>query len=165
MKALTLTQPHATLVCIGAKHIETRSWGTSFRGRLAIHAAKGFPQRARSLCQLEPFRTMLLRGKYFRLDTDLPLGMVIATCRLVNLVRFGAMPVWIDPSGQEQICEHHSVPGWLRISPFGDTDEFALGDYSMGRYAWLLTDVQPLPIPIPAKGALGLWEWDEQGEK
>jgi hypothetical protein len=44
MKALTLTQPWATLVAIGAKTIETRSWPTSYRGPLAIHAAKGYPK-------------------------------------------------------------------------------------------------------------------------
>jgi hypothetical protein len=41
MKALTLTQPSATLVAPGAKRIETRSWPTSYRGPLAIHAAAG----------------------------------------------------------------------------------------------------------------------------
>lgn len=41
MKAITLTQPWATLVAIGAKRIETRSWATRYRGPLAIHAAKG----------------------------------------------------------------------------------------------------------------------------
>ena len=29
-----------------------------------------------------------------------------------------------------------------------------------GRYAWLLSDVQALPTPIPAKGQLGLWRWE-----
>lgn len=40
MKALSLTQPWASLVAVGAKRIETRSWRTSYRGPLAIHAAK-----------------------------------------------------------------------------------------------------------------------------
>ena len=40
MKALTLYQPWATLIAIGAKKIETRSWGTNYRGPLAIHAGK-----------------------------------------------------------------------------------------------------------------------------
>lgn len=35
MKALTLTQPWATLVAIQAKRIETRSWGTDYRGWIA----------------------------------------------------------------------------------------------------------------------------------
>jgi hypothetical protein len=38
MKALSLWQPWATLVSIGAKRIETRSWPTKYRGPLAIHA-------------------------------------------------------------------------------------------------------------------------------
>lgn len=43
MKALTLTQPWASLVALGEKRIETRSWGTSYRGELAIHAAASIP--------------------------------------------------------------------------------------------------------------------------
>src|SRR6202030_2406661 len=50
MKALTLTQPWATLVAIGAKRIETRSWPTLYRGPLAIYAAKRFPKWAQDTC-------------------------------------------------------------------------------------------------------------------
>jgi len=39
VKTLTLSQRWATLVALGAKRIETRSWRTSYRGPLAIHAA------------------------------------------------------------------------------------------------------------------------------
>jgi hypothetical protein len=39
MKALSVMQPWATLIALGAKHIETRSWATSHRGQLAIHAS------------------------------------------------------------------------------------------------------------------------------
>ncbi len=41
MKALSLLQPWATLVVIGVKQIETRSWSTAYRGPLLIHASKG----------------------------------------------------------------------------------------------------------------------------
>ncbi len=40
MKAITLWQPYASLIAVGAKEFETRSWPTKFRGELAIHAAK-----------------------------------------------------------------------------------------------------------------------------
>ena len=53
MKALTLTQPWASLVALGHKQIETRSWATRYRGPLAIHAAKGFPARARQFAEEE----------------------------------------------------------------------------------------------------------------
>ena len=40
MKTLTLIQPWATLIMDGRKAVETRSWNTNYRGRLAIHAGK-----------------------------------------------------------------------------------------------------------------------------
>ncbi|MFR2694373.1 MAG: hypothetical protein ACLTBV_31015 [Enterocloster bolteae] len=39
-----------------------------------------------------------------------------------------------------------------------DTEK-ALGDYSLGRYAWELRNVKELPEPIKAKGQQGLWSW------
>ena len=39
MKALSLTEPYATLIRKGIKTIETRSWKTSYRGKLYIHAS------------------------------------------------------------------------------------------------------------------------------
>jgi hypothetical protein len=49
MKVLTFTQPWATLVAIGAKRIETRSWYTNYRGPLAFTRRRRFP-RARKCC-------------------------------------------------------------------------------------------------------------------
>jgi hypothetical protein len=37
-------------------------------------------------------------------------------------------------------------------------EELAFGDYRAGRFAWLLADIRALPEPIPARGALGLWD-------
>jgi hypothetical protein len=39
MKALSVKQPHATLICAGVKRVENRTWTTSYRGRLLIHAS------------------------------------------------------------------------------------------------------------------------------
>jgi len=39
MKALTLYQPYASAIALGLKRYETRSWATSYRGPLAIHAS------------------------------------------------------------------------------------------------------------------------------
>ena len=33
------------------------------------------------------------------------------------------------------------------------------GDYSDGRWAWRLVDVEPLDPTVPARGRQGLWEW------
>jgi hypothetical protein len=155
MKALTLTQPWATLVAIGAKRIETRSWSTSYRGTLAIHAAKGFPKRAREFSK-EPICTDAIFAVYpsfFPLDDrgfirnggTFPLGYVMATCRLANCI-----PV-------EVVDNADNVFG-VSLEPLSERER-AFGDYTPGRYAWILEDVKPLPEPIPAKGALSLWEW------
>ena len=144
MKALSLTQPWASLVACGAKRIETRSWSTAYRGPLAIHAAMGFPAWARwvafecrSHLELAGHTIGEPRGERDRLIHDLPLGMVIATCRVVRCARTE-----------------------LIVSQISD-QERAFGDYSSGRYAWMLADIVRLPEPIPVRGALGLWEWQE----
>ncbi len=96
MKALTVMQPWATLVALGAKRIETRSWSTSYRGPLAIHASGRISREA-----------------------------------AVRITRAHA------PAEPER----------------------SFGDYTPGRFAWLLDHVRRLPEPVATKGALGLWEW------
>lgn len=41
MKALTVSQPFADLIAEGEKYVENRSWPTSHRGPLLIHAGRG----------------------------------------------------------------------------------------------------------------------------
>ncbi len=64
----------------------------------------------------------------------MPQGMIIATCQLVRCWKIG---------------KNETIP----------EPERSFGDYTPGRYAWLLADIQPLPELVPARGALGLWEW------
>lgn len=40
MKAITICQPYAELIARGEKRIENRTWPTSYRGPIAIHAGK-----------------------------------------------------------------------------------------------------------------------------
>ena len=39
MKTLSICQPYASLICRGIKTIENRSWDSSYRGKLLIHAS------------------------------------------------------------------------------------------------------------------------------
>lgn len=144
MKALTLTQPWATLLAIGAKRIETRSWSTAYRGPLAIHAAKGFPRDAQNYVLIEPFRSAL---KPIVSSKQLPVGMVIATCELVDILPTEA---------------RGCLSGVFEDYPEFDTEqERAFGDYSPNRFGWVFENVRAFDIPIPAKGALSLWDWSE----
>lgn len=149
MKTLTILQPWASLIQIGAKRIETRSWTSTYRGPLAIHAGKGGATDGPNLVWAEPFKSVLNAAgyKFFR---EMPRGALIATCQLVSVIPVYKITdrgfhQWTGPDGRDY--------------RFDLTDqERAFGDYTFGRYAWLLADVQELPSPVPARGALGLWE-------
>lgn len=146
MKALSLTQPWASLLFIqwngasavkrAAKCFETRSWQTAHRGTIAIHASKGFPKWAKDICSDIAFEAALSSGG-FKSWRELPLGQVIG---LVNLVK----------------CYPTNV---ALKHPAMTIMEQNFGDYGPGRFAWLFDNPQLLPKPIPAKGSLGLWEW------
>ena len=165
MKAITLTQPWATLVAIGAKQIETRSWATRYRGPLAIHAAAGLGPvggrrgLVRVLCG-SPFQNTLgpIYG-YGVMNIDaMPRGAIVARCELVDCVP--TWPSWatVEPwfvGARKGVGQHY-----YEVPPPADSNERAFGDYTPGRYAWLLADVQPLGTPIPARGQLGLWNWE-----
>jgi hypothetical protein len=71
-------------------------------------------------------------------------------------------------------CPTHSPDRWHQVPThpglhadgwwYGDRalvdDETPLGDFTPGRYGWLLDNVRPLAEPIPAKGKQGLWRPD-----
>lgn len=134
MKCVSLTQPWASLVAIGAKKIETRSWRTEHRGPVAIHAAKAFPRNAIELCFEQPFGRVLFAAG-IKTPADLPRGMVIATVTLRRVERVESIRDLI--SDQED----------------------AFGNYDDGRYAWVFENPILLPEPVPVRGALGLWNW------
>ncbi len=133
-RAISLTQPWATLMAIGAKGVETRSWKTVYRGWIAIHAAKAFPLHCKTLCRTQPFASSLAKAGIEDLNS-IPLGCVIAVVSLVK-----CLPA-------EMLTD---LP-WV---------ERAFGDYSSGRYGFLCSDLRRLREPIPMKGALGIWRLD-----
>jgi hypothetical protein len=138
-RALSVIQPWATLIAIGAKRVETRSWATGYRGPLAIHAAKAFPSAARDRCLTSPFFEALTKGRGETQALRHPLGAVIAVAELVDVRRITSPEAFGYVLG---------------------ANEIAFGDWTPGRYAWLLANVRPLAEPIPARGAQGLWRWD-----
>lgn len=97
MKAITLWQPHASLVAVRAKKIETRSWPTKYRGPLAIHAAQKWNDELSSMLSLWEFQTGLSPLVGMPLDFSkqtwsgvkeehLPRGAVIAICNMVDCI-------------------------------------------------------------------------------
>ena len=131
LKALSLLQPWATLVVTGAKRVETRSWTTTYRGTLMIHASKG-----RSGVAIAQMPRLL---KHIPDFNALPFGAIIGEARLTDVIRIESLDLQLDALEELMLEEH------------------AFGNYQAGRYAWLLTDAVIYDEPIAAKGAPGLW--------
>lgn len=72
--AITLHQPWASLIAAGKKHYETRSWGTDYRGTIAIHAAKKLHEEQSLVSFLNLHHNQI------------PLGAVIAIAELTDCI-------------------------------------------------------------------------------
>lgn len=132
MKALSLTQPWATLIAIGAKRYETRSWKTSFRGTIAIAASKRYPIDAFRFSRDYPARQTL--G-----NVAIPIGCIVAIADISQIYPTGSL---FSTTSLPDAAEHE--------------EEF--GNYAPGRFAWKLDNVRKLRVPVLCKGALSLWE-------
>ena len=135
--ALSVLQPWASLLAVGAKRIETRSSYTSYRGAVAIHANKRFSMQDQLQLKNRRFYSALV-AHYALNDFELPhlpTGAILAVADLVE-------------------CD--STNNLDRIPP-RESDEFWFGNYIVDRWMWRFENVRRLEIPIKATGALGLW--------
>ena len=127
MKVLSLTEPYATLIKIGVKKIETRSWKTSYRGKLYIHASSTkIPKEYKNNKELMNLVNV----------NELNFGNIICSCNLVDCIEMTDKFI-------EEVKKNK--------------EEFICGVYKIGRYAWILEDIKVLENPISAKGHLGIW--------
>ena len=135
MKALSLWQPYATLAVTGAKHYETRGWWTDYRGLLAIHAAKKPVKGVLRILPPEVVGTIshALRGRDLN---RLPTGAVLGTVYIEDCI---------------EITESFVAS----LTP----RERACGDFTIGRYAWVMEGAHEYECPIPADGMQRLWNW------
>src|SRR5581483_12167599 len=110
-KVLTLTQPWATLVAIGAKQIETRSWPTKYRGPLLIHAGAGLGPGGKEAyverCTAsEPIYKALNDAGLvpFTWDPDallaLPRGAIVAACVIDSVIP----TLWLTATGRTTVA-------------------------------------------------------------
>jgi hypothetical protein len=130
IKVLSLLEPWASLIKEKVKYIETRSWATKYRGELYIHASKR-KLTNKNLIEYEE-QLDLLKDKEFKY------GYIIAKCKLIDCK-------YMTDELIEEVKRNHN--------------EYICGEYKVGRYAWMIKDVEILEKPIPAKGQLGLWEF------
>lgn len=166
VRGLTVRQPWASLIACGAKTIETSDRSTDWRGDLLVHAGKARPDMAwegggwaiAHLIKPGWMGHMMYRHAYDVDGVPLPLGAVVAVARLADC----APVVDEDGQGANRTLVVNHTDGALRLARYPGgvkdvTDQRALGDFTPGRWAWLLTDVRPID-PVPAEGRQGLWK-------
>lgn len=151
MKAITIIQPWATLIATGEKKFETRSWSTKHRGEIAIHAGKKINKEA---CSKPEIKEALDRHGY-TVD-NLPTGAVVATALLNECYEV------IRENSEAQMVMFDKTNGTKFWEVNKNGNEFAFGDFSLGRYAWEMAEVELMDKPLPAKGQQGLWNLANQ---
>ena len=89
MKALSIIQPWASLIAVGIKDIENRTWRTNYRGEFLIHAsAKRLPAGWTALTSEQYAAATRLVNPYGKENDvkQLPVSAIIGKARLVDCV-------------------------------------------------------------------------------
>ena len=138
MKALSVKQPWASLICKGIKDIENRTWSTKYRGRILIHSS----QRPVSLTE---FTSHVLNDITFKLKEleisieslyDCPTGAIIGSVEIVDCV-INHSSIWAEKSAPKSI------------------------DYLKQTYNWVLANPILFDKPIEnVNGKLSLWDYE-----
>lgn len=143
MKALTIHQPWAAAIAHGGKRVENRAWLTYHRGLIAIHAGasvgirRTYDRAIRSVTVWSGYESIATV-----VDQAAVRGAVVAVASLGDVCSasrfFGlSMPLQCDCGNWAQSGQRH----------------------------FILTDVHPLPTPVPARGAQQLWTLPDEVEK
>jgi hypothetical protein len=156
LRILTVRQPWADLVMAGVKDVENRSWrvppsawplddqtGLRLRGplTLGIHAAAKIDRDA------DP-ETWAVYPVDWNKGRELPemyaLGALLGTVSVTGCHHadecHGEWPVGHGPMVKDRWCSRWAEPY---------------------RFHWMLSDPEPLDVPVPMKGMLGLWHLPE----
>lgn len=130
MKVLSIKEPFASLIKERIKTVETRSWKTKYRGEIYIHA---------SLKKINIKDERIKKLLELLPNKDMQYGHIICKCNLIDCI-------YMDEDYVNNIKKNKQ--------------EYLCGHYEVGRYGWVLELIEVLKEPIPAKGYLGIWNYD-----
>ena len=185
LSAISLHAPWGIAIAHGLKRWETRSWPCPPRyigQTIAIHQAKRRPEEWDEFGSWRVVRAVDGRAgrRYFLEPTEdgeglglraahgLPLGSIVATARIVASVPClgvdDELPTpWMNhvaPARKGELWhwkgENESAPT-SRWAVADISDQRPWGDFTPGRWAWQLDQIQPLAVPVPAVGRQGVW--------
>lgn len=133
MKTITIKQPRAQLIVEGIKDIENRTWPTSYRGRVLIHAGAKWDDNHRNMSKLftpEQWEYLSKENQTLMVGGILPVSAVIGSVEIVDCV-INHPSIWAEKTTQ--------------MSP-------------RNTYNWVLANAIKFPEPIPAKGKQSFWD-------
>jgi hypothetical protein len=128
MKAITLHEPWASAMADGLKSIETRGWGTDYRGPVAIHAGKKL---------VDWFEAPRVAMQHYK-PREFPYGCVVAIGELVDCQKM--TPIFlatVSPSEKEW--------GWYEEDRLTSSKSSSFSQTKKGadEVAWSLGSYQP----------------------
>jgi hypothetical protein len=155
MKALSLWQPHVLAIALGLKPWETRDWPTSYRGPLALHAARhkwtdaepwDIEAVRRLRRKLYPAMAEAIsdQASYSLVNAQLCYGAVICIADVADCVRTSRL--------RGRIPDEHEFWG-----------DFSDGERGRGRFAFKLENVRMLDPPLSWRGQLGFFDVELPG--
>lgn len=132
VRCVSLWQPWASLIAAEIKTVETRSWPapSTIIGVRIGIHAAKTTKGLKQAAGIKPLWKSCLDSLPWDQDGDLPRGAVVATAVVEASV------------------------------PTERLDADIYGDYRPGRFGWVLSGVEPLSSPIPAKGMQGIFTAD-----
>ncbi|HEY0914527.1 MAG TPA: hypothetical protein VGE22_06635 [Solimonas sp.] len=134
MKAITICQPYAHLICVTkTKGVENRTWPTRHRGPLLIHAGKS----RKWLNTLDGVDIDLTYGIKL---ADMSFGAVVGAATLADCIH-------IDHIQSKAVAERFP---WLQDH-----------EHASGPWCWVLVNRVMFPQPVAWKGAQGLFDIPE----
>ncbi|MEM6484185.1 MAG: ASCH domain-containing protein [Pseudomonadota bacterium] len=109
MKALTIHQPWASLILLGIKRYENRTWRTNYRGPLAIHA--GSSRASWDIAEADPAIAADLEQHGLNRQTA-PHGVILGAVWLADCIGINLIPAdaQSDPYASGPWC-------WVLASP------------------------------------------------
>lgn len=183
---LSIDQPYATLIMLGVKRFETRPSppngdmrpagvrglpGATLNRGDRLYIASTLRKADVAKVGMAPYRPLLAPGSEVVLAAPLVFGSILGLVTVTD-----AYPIEsIDPDGpwpsEASLSCGQVVYTWRHQLTFTDrfvappddtdiTDQLPFGDWTPGRWAWALTDPEPLPEPIRVTGKQGVWRWE-----
>lgn len=166
MKALTVYQPWASLIIVGAKPYEFRSWSPRARGgayaaligqRIIIHASTRLINRA----EVQSLIMRLERGgddaalTCLHADKAIPV-LEKAMDRDMCLLGHGDLP-WGVGIGSAILGEPRN--GFDIAREFGATFVNDSDRHEQANFGWPMLEVEQWDMPVEARGLQGFWNW------